>query len=112
MRTEHGVLALALAGLAFATLNGDTTTPGGQAAGISLGLDVTTDGNTASALGTIDTYPRVKRRRFVRHRFVRHRRHRLPRVSAPFGLRWIVAHYDRSLSRPLRNSRGRGKRIS
>jgi len=69
MRTEHGVLALALAGLAFATLNGDTTTPGGQAAGISLGLDVTTDGNTASALGTIDTYPRVKRRRFVRHRF-------------------------------------------
>jgi Predicted solute binding protein len=55
-----GVLALVIAGLSVAWLYGDTTTPSVQAAGISLGVDVTTDGNTASALGTIDNCKRVE----------------------------------------------------
>lgn len=55
-----GVLALAIAVLGFATLYGDSKTSTVQAAGISLGVDVTTGGNTASALGTIDTCRRVE----------------------------------------------------
>ena len=54
-----GVLALAIAGLSVATLYGDTT-PSVQAAGITLGVDVTTDGNDASHLGTIDNCKRVE----------------------------------------------------
>lgn len=54
------LLAMVIAALAFATLYGDTTTPSVQAAGITLGVDVTTDGNTASALGTIDNCRRVE----------------------------------------------------
>jgi hypothetical protein len=41
--TGHSVLALAIAGRAFA-LNRDTRTPSAQATGISLGIHVTTDG--------------------------------------------------------------------
>jgi hypothetical protein len=55
-----GVLALAIAGLSAATLYGDTTTPSVHAAGITLGVDVTTDGNDASHLGTIDNCKRVE----------------------------------------------------
>jgi hypothetical protein len=55
-----GALALVIAGLSVASLYGDTTTPSVQAAGITLGVDVTTDGNTASALGTIDNCKRVE----------------------------------------------------
>src|SRR5216683_2937868 len=54
------LLALAIAGVAFATLNGETTIPSVQAAGITLGVDVTTDGNSASGLGTIDNCKRVE----------------------------------------------------
>jgi hypothetical protein len=54
------LLTLAIAALGFATLHGDTATPSVQAAGITLGVDVTTDGNAASALGTIDNCKRVE----------------------------------------------------
>lgn len=55
-----GALALVIAGFSVASLYGDTTTPSVQAAGITLGVDVATDGNDASHLGTIVNCKRVE----------------------------------------------------
>jgi hypothetical protein len=54
-----GVLALAIAVLSFATHGGHAAPATVAAAGITLGVDVTTDGNSASQLGTIDSCRQV-----------------------------------------------------
>jgi hypothetical protein len=54
-----GLLAL-IAVLSFATLGGHAAPATADAAGITLGVDVTTDGNSASQLGTIDDCKRVE----------------------------------------------------
>ena len=49
------MLALALAVLSYAALGGHAAPSTADAAGETLGVDVTTDGNSASGLGTIDS---------------------------------------------------------